>query len=175
MAKNTEGSSTWRGKDKPRPVGFLLKSLQHTLRQRLDEAMRKEGVDLSFAHFVALFSVQGEPGITGAQLARRAFVSAQTMNSVLRRLEEDGLIDRRPHPASRRADSWSVKPQGIAVLERARKIGDRVFTQMLAPLAPNEIAIFEDCLRRCITALGGDTVPAGTSARDHAAATPPAN
>jgi DNA-binding MarR family transcriptional regulator len=175
MAKNTEGSSTWRGKDKPGPVGFLLKSLQHTLRQRLDEAMRKEGVELSFAHFVALFSVRGEPGITGAKLARRAFVSAQTMNSVLRRLEDEGFIDRRPHPDSRRADSWSVKPQGVAELERARKIADRVFAKMLAPLAPNEIAVLEDCLRRCITALGGDTVPAGTSARDHATPSPPAN
>ncbi len=144
----------------------MLKSLQHTLRQRLDEAMRKEGVELSFAHFVALFSVQREPGITGAQLARRAFVSAQTMNSVLRRLEEDGFIDRRPHPDSRRADSWSVKPRGLAELDRGDKIADRVFAQMLAPLAPEEIAVMEDCLRRCIIALGGDTIPAGTSAPD---------
>jgi DNA-binding MarR family transcriptional regulator len=166
MAKNTQGSSTWRDKGKPRPVGFLLKSLQHTLRQRLDEAMRKEGVELSFAHFVALFSVQREPGITGAQLARRAFVSAQTMNSVLRRLEDDGFIDRRPHPDSRRADSWSVKPRGLAELDRGDKIADRVFAKMLAPLAPDEIAVLEDCLRRCITALGGDTIPAGASAPD---------
>lgn len=174
MPKNTEGSGFWRGKNKPGHVGFLLKSLQHTLRQRLDEAMRKEGVELSFAHFVALVSIQREPGITGAKLARRAFVSAQTMNSALHRLEEDGLIDRRPHPDSRRADSWSVRPRGLAELDRAHKIAHKVFAKMLGPLGPDEVAALEDALRRCITALGGDTIPAGAAAaNDLDAPSPP--
>lgn len=159
MPKNSEGSGPRRGKDKPPAIGFLLKSLQHTLRQRLDEAMRKEGIELSFAHFVALFTLQREPGVTGARLARVAFVSAQTMNSVLRRLESDGLIERRPHPESRRADSWSLTPRGLAELDRAREVGSKIFAKMLAPLESDEIVLLESCLQRCIAALGGMTRP----------------
>jgi DNA-binding MarR family transcriptional regulator len=151
VLKNTE-APPWLNSPQ-QVIGFLLKSLQHTLRQTMDEALRKQGVELSFAQFVALFGLQSAPGITGAQLARRAFVSAQTMNSALRRLELGGYIERRPHPDSRRADSWSLTSAGRAELERARDVGAGIFTRMLAPLDNDELAAFEDYLRRCVGAL----------------------
>jgi DNA-binding MarR family transcriptional regulator len=157
MPKKPEGSAAWLKLDKPEHiVGFLLKSLQHTLRQSMEEALRKRGFELSFAHFVALFGLFCEPGITGAALARRAMVSAQTMNSVLRKLEIEGRIERRPHPDSRRADSWWITPEGLELLEQAREVGDATFDRMLAPLDRAEIAALESSLRRCIAALEGD-------------------
>jgi DNA-binding MarR family transcriptional regulator len=145
-------------------IGFVLKSIQHTLRQTVDEALRKQGVELSFAQFVALFGLSCEPGITGAQLARRAMVSAQTMNSALHRLEVDGLIARRPHPHSRRADSWSLTDEGLAQLTRARDVGREIFTRMLAPLSPIEIANLDNYLRRCIAALEMPARPSSPAA-----------
>jgi DNA-binding MarR family transcriptional regulator len=163
MPKNSEAYGAWIKPDKPEHIiGFLLKSLQHTLRQTLDEALRKQGLELSFAHLAALFGLHYEPGSTGAKLARRAFVSAQTMNSVLRRLEADGLIERGPHPDSRRADSWTLTAQGRVELERARAVGSEIFARMLGPLDAAETANFESYLRRCITALEG----AGHDAND---------
>jgi len=157
MPKKREAYGSWLKLDKPEHiVGFLLKSLQHTLRQSMDEAMRKKGVDLSFAHFGALFGIHCEPGITGAKLARRVMVSAQTMNSALRRLEADGRIERRPHPDSRRADSWTVTDEGLELLEQARGVGAAIFERMLAPLDRAETAALESSLRRCIAALESD-------------------
>jgi DNA-binding MarR family transcriptional regulator len=75
------------------------------------------------------------------------------MNSVLRRLEEDGLIERGPHPDSLRADSWSLTAEGRAQLERARGVGTAIFDRMLASLDAAEVASFESYLRRCIEAL----------------------
>jgi DNA-binding MarR family transcriptional regulator len=143
-------------------LGFLLKSLQHTLRQTFDEALRKQGVELSFAQCAALFNLHGDPGVTGAGLARRAMVSAQTMNSALHALERDGYIERRPHPSSRRADSWSLTRSGVAELERARRVGAAIFARMLADFDADEIAAFEDYLRRCIASLGGDSIALAT-------------
>ena len=157
MPNNPESFGDWLKLEKPEHIlGFLLKSLQHTLRQTFDEALRKQGVELSFAQFSAMFNLQSDPGVTGAKLARRAFVSAQTMNSALRALEQDGYIERRPHPASRRADSWSLTPAGLAELDRARRVGAAIFARMLATFNGKEIAAFEDYLRRCIAALGND-------------------
>lgn len=164
MPKNPKAAETWT---KPEHrVGFLLRSLQHTLRQAMDEALRKQGVELSFAAFVALFGLRDEPGSTGAKLARRAFVSAQTMNSALHRLELDGRIERRPHPDSRRADSWSLTPAGLAELERAHGVGTSVFMKMLASFDADEMELFSEYMRRCIDALGGDVT--GLSARTSA-------
>jgi DNA-binding MarR family transcriptional regulator len=136
-------------------VAFLLKSLHHSLRQAVDEALRGRGIEMSFAHFATLAGLLFEPGIVGAQLAKRALVSAQTMNSILRRLEADGLIERRPHPKSRRADSWFLTDEGTQQLARARVVADSVFSRMLAALSPAEIGAFQGCLERCIAALDG--------------------
>ena len=89
----------------------------------MDEALRRHGFELSFAHFATLFGLHFEPGSTGAQFARRAMVSPQTMNPVLRRLEAEGLIERRPHPDSRRADSWFLTERGTEQFRRARAVG----------------------------------------------------
>ncbi len=168
MDQNDEVYGGWAKLDRCEDViGILLKSLHHTLRQTLDEALRKSGIELSFAHFAALFGLACEPGITGAQLARRALVSAQTMNAALRGLESDGLIERRPHPDSRRADSWSLTAQGLEELHRAREVGNSIFARMLAPLDAAEIAIFEGCLRRCIAAL--DTSASASTALERRA------
>ena len=168
MSKNSQANGAQRltKPDKPEHViGLLLKSLHHSLRQAVDEALRQQGVEMSFAHFAALFSLHTEPGITGAQLARRAMVSAQTMNSVLRRLEHDGLIERRPHPESRRADSWSLTEQGSAELARGRVVGDAVFARMLAALSSAEIAALQSYLRRCIAALETGASPGAAAER----------
>ena len=158
MPKNSESFGDWLKLEKPEhALGFLLKSLQHTLRQRIDEALRKQGVELSFAQFAALFNLQSDPGVTGARLARRAFVSAQTMNSALRALEQDGYIERQRHP-SRRADSWSLTKAGFAELSRARQVGSAVFERMLGEFDAKEIEAFVDYMRRCIAALDGDPV-----------------
>jgi DNA-binding MarR family transcriptional regulator len=153
MAKNPEAIEGWAELGKPERVGFLLKALHHTLRQTIDEALRKQGVELSFAHLAALFNLHYDPGISGAQLARRAMVSAQTMNSALRALELDGYIARRPHPDSRRADSWSLTAAGVAELKRARAVGSAVFGNMLAGWTTQELTAFEHSLRRCVAAL----------------------
>ncbi|HUL81074.1 MAG TPA: MarR family transcriptional regulator [Gammaproteobacteria bacterium] len=161
MPKKPEAHGTWLKLDKPAHIiGFLLKSLQHTLRQTIEEALRNKGIELSFAHFAALFTIESEPGITGAKLARRAMVSAQTMNSALRKLESDGRIERRPHPESRRADSWTVTGEGLELLNQARAVGNGIFERMLAPLDRAETAALESSLRRCIAALEADGQPA---------------
>ena len=158
MSRNLgPGATAWLKSAKPaQVVGFLLKRLNHSLRQDLDDALRQRRVRLSFAQLTALFGVFFEPGLTGAQLARRSIVSAQTMNSLLRNLEAGGFMERRPHPESRRADSWFLTAKGSKELEDARVIGDAVFARMLNGLSAKEIDTLQGYLRRCIDALEGE-------------------
>ena len=162
MPKKSLSRAAAKAGTPPHIIGFLLKSLHHTLRQRFDETLRKQGVELSFAQCAALFILRADSGVTGRRLALRAMVSAQTMSSALHGLELDGYIERRPHPLSRRADSWSLTDSGLEELERARQVGSAIFGQMLAGFDAGEIAAFEDYLRRSITSLGGDSVAPGT-------------
>jgi DNA-binding MarR family transcriptional regulator len=119
----------------------------------VDEALRRERIDMSFAHLATLFALHAEPGLTGAELARRGFVTAQTMNTILRRLERDGQIERRPHPSSPRADSWFVTRLGRKHLDQAKVVGIGIWRRMLSALTRREVTQLQSLLQRCIGGL----------------------
>jgi DNA-binding MarR family transcriptional regulator len=150
-------------------VGYQFKRLGAALRQQLDGMLRRQGVGLSMAHVAALFALEDEPGATGAMLARHAMITAQAMNTVLRRLERDGYIDRTPQPHNRHADCWQVTVTGQRQLARARAAGKPVFQRMLSSLTPREQAGLQRLLARCVAALenqgGRERPPAARSAR----------
>jgi DNA-binding MarR family transcriptional regulator len=133
-------------------IGYLLKRLMHQFRHQVEERLRR-ATDVSFAHLVVLDQLQQEPGIAGARLARRLLVTAQTMTGLLRRLEADGAIERRPDPQNRRADRWYLLPAGQGRLHSARSAGGPVMTQMLSQLSTKEVAELRGYLERCVAGL----------------------
>jgi len=133
-------------------IGYLLKRLMHQFRHQVEERLRR-GTDVSFAHLVVLDQLQQEPGIPGARLARRLLVTAQTMTGLLRRLESEGAIERRPDPHNRRADRWYLLPAGIERLNSARCAGAPVMTQMLSQLSGEEVSELRGYLERCVAGL----------------------
>jgi DNA-binding MarR family transcriptional regulator len=134
-------------------VPYLLKGLHHSLRQVVDEGLRRGRIELSFAHLATLYTIDAEPGLAGAELARRSSVTAQTMNTILHRMERDGQLERRPHPSSSRADSWFVTTRGGKQLDQARVVGRAIWRKMLSALAEREVAQLQNLLHRCIRGL----------------------
>ena len=137
----------------PAAIGLLIKNMHLSTRQAIDESLRRERVNLSFAHFVALYTLSTESGVAGAELARRAFVTAQTMNTILRRLEKDGSIERRPNPSNQRADSWSITKSGQLQMGRARIVVERVWTQVFDAFSEREMLQLQRLLERCLAGL----------------------
>jgi DNA-binding MarR family transcriptional regulator len=134
-------------------VGLLFRSVNVNFREAIESALRDLEVDLSFAQISTLSILSANPGINGAQLARHSLVSPQAMTSVLRLLSERRLVERRPHPHSLRADSWTITPKGEKWVERSREAFDVVTTRMLAGLSAQEIVRLEKFLRECAQAL----------------------
>ena len=113
--------------------------------------MRQDGAGLSLAHFMTVYALSVNPGVAGAQLARRAFVTAQTMNTILRRLEREGFIERRPHPTNQRADSWYITRSGQARFEKARVAAEQVWSGVFESFKEQEIEQLQRLLERCLT------------------------
>ena len=132
-------------------IGYRLKSLSHAVRQGLDESLRRQNLRVSFAHIPVLFVARREPGIPGAQLARRLSVTAQSMSTILKRLEGQGYIERKPHPHNRRAECWYVTQAGVRQLDLSRRALQAVLDRMLMFLSEPEkrqlMALLERCLR----------------------------
>jgi DNA-binding MarR family transcriptional regulator len=89
--------------DEPRTEemsGYLIKRAQAAIHVRLEEIVSAH--DLGIPQFVVLSFLSETPGLTNADLARRAFVTPQSMNEVLKQLEASGLVDRRQNPTNAR-------------------------------------------------------------------------
>lgn len=136
-----------------RSIGLLFRSINFNFRQEMDKALRKGGVGVSFGEISPMLVLMLHPGVNGAQLARRGMVSAQAMNSVLRKLVAKKYVERRPHPESLRADSWHLTEKGSALLERAKSIFEAATSRMLSGLTAQEVHDLEKHLRSCAAAL----------------------
>ena len=80
----------------PQTFLYLLKRAHLTSRALADEALAEVGI--SVAQYSLLRRLEEEPALSGAELARRSFVSAPTINGLLNGLEQAGLIERFPDP-----------------------------------------------------------------------------
>lgn len=113
-------------------VGYLLKRAQGALNDAMNAELDAHGVTLS--QYAVLVALDEEPGLSNADLARRAFVTPQTMNQVLRELEGRGLVVRRPHAVHGRVRQAHLTPDGERLLRACRAAGDEVERRMLAGL-----------------------------------------
>jgi DNA-binding MarR family transcriptional regulator len=131
--------------------GYLLKRAQDTLHAAMAGALREHGATL--AQYAVLTALEEEPGLSNAGLARRAFVTPQTMNQVLRELEQKGWVARHQHPGHARILQADLTRSGRAALRACHRAADAVEEQMLAPLTPGDRQQFAATLRACIEAL----------------------
>jgi len=91
--------------DEPEPrteemSGYLIKRAQAAVHICLEEIVSAHG--LGIPQFVVLSLLAETPGLANADLARRAFVTPQSMNEVLKQLESSGLVERRQNPTNAR-------------------------------------------------------------------------
>ena len=138
------------------PTGYILKQLQQALRSAMDQALRTHA--LTTSQYSALTALASLGELSGAELARRSFVTPQTMNGILVNLETAGLVTRRPDPADARLLRAALSETGRARLRAADRVVEAIEQQMLSDLRPDEQPWFRDALRRCVTALSTASV-----------------
>jgi DNA-binding MarR family transcriptional regulator len=99
------------------PLGFLLYRVVAVLRTEVSAVLRP--VALTLPEFVCLRIISLSPGLSSAELSRHTNVTPQAMNTVLRRLEEIGAVERPESVSSGRALPATLTGQGRALLKRA--------------------------------------------------------
>jgi DNA-binding MarR family transcriptional regulator len=130
-----------RMRDPYATIGFALKQAQQALRTRLDSGLREIG--LTTPQYAVLAFLEVEAGASSAALARRAFVTPQTMQAILVTLERAGFIARTPHPEHGRVQTTELTARGRGALEAASGIVADVEAHLRsasAPLDPQAVA-----------------------------------
>lgn len=137
-------------------VGYVLKHAQASLRTRMDDTLRPLG--LSTPQYVCMELLSRTPGISSSDLARNAFVTRQTMSTLLRGLQDRGLVERPEQAPSGRARPTALSPEGARLLALAQARADAVDAQMVAGLTSAQTRDLLRYLEKCIDALEGDDV-----------------
>lgn len=131
----------------PEALGVLIKETQAILHQRMDEVLRPLG--LSVPQYACLQALHDTPGITGSELARRAFVSRQSMNVLLQGLERRGLIERSDDPGPRRERATALTATATALVGCARAKVAAVVATMTGDLDAADLIRLQALLTTC--------------------------
>jgi DNA-binding MarR family transcriptional regulator len=130
---------------------YLIKRLELAVRSQLDDVLRE--FVLTTPQYTALSVLRAQPGLSSAQLARRSFVTAQSMNEMVAALQRRALIQRTADPNHGRVLRISLTEAGLGLLRACDEHVNRIEERMLSGLRPSRQAQLRSALQGCVEAL----------------------
>lgn len=127
-------------------LGYALKRAQNALRNRMDQDLRPLG--LNAPQYAVLSMIEADPGASNADLARQAFVTPQSMQGTLSRMEVGGLIERTEAADHGRIQRTTLTVFGKEVLAKAHRIVDRVEHDLREVVQDQEVPRLIEALLR---------------------------
>jgi DNA-binding MarR family transcriptional regulator len=134
-----------------------MKRILLAFRGLVDEEFRPLGVTL--AQLQVLFAVRSQPRSSGAQLARTCYITPQTVQSLLKHLEERGLIDRGKDPVNDRIVTTSLTDAGERLAQLVEKSSLPLHRELWEGITDSELDQLNDVLGRCLVNLGSEDQP----------------
>lgn len=146
-------------RDEDEPVGddaanrllWALRRAELGARALKEQQLRPLG--MAPAHYSLLMSVHSDPGLTGAELARRLDVTPQAVASLVTRLVDKGQLERRSHPRHRHVQELHLTDAGRQVLKSADAVIVSIEHQITERLGPDGTARFTALLEEVIDAV----------------------
>lgn len=131
-------------------MGYVLKQVQQALRTAMDGALRQHG--LSTPQYSVLQVLEEDPGLSGAALARRCFVTAQTANEMVAHLERIGLVERHRSDDARVLRTY-LTPEGRRLVQSCDETVRAIEERMVSRLSQDERQQLVEQLQQCAAAL----------------------
>jgi DNA-binding MarR family transcriptional regulator len=132
-------------------LGYLLRQAQAASRLTLERALGELGVTVP--QFVALTMLKAYPGLSGAELARVALLTPQTVGVTIANLERDGAIRKTADPVHGRRLQWTLTPRGLILLEQCRKHAMALERRLAEGLTPKDERVIRQWLARIAVSL----------------------
>jgi DNA-binding MarR family transcriptional regulator len=134
-------------------AGYLVKRVQQSLRRRCDAALRPTG--LSMAQYAALRALADLPGASASELARRCFVTRQSLQDLLTGLRSAGLVADAQSAPQGRARALALTAAGRKRLVAGDAAVNAVDAAMVVDLGRTERRQLTALLIRCAENLEG--------------------
>jgi len=120
-------------------LGILFRQVRDAMWARMADELERQGHSLTFSQYIALKRLAH--GVAGAsELARAADLNPGAMTRLLDRLEEKGLVRRRPVAGDRRAIEVELTAEGERIWSEVNRCGARVRALAMQGLSAEERA-----------------------------------
>jgi DNA-binding MarR family transcriptional regulator len=113
-------------------LGFLLHDVARLLRKRFEQSARKSGLGLTRSQWQVLAYLAKNEGIQQGALADLLEFEPITLVRILDKLQDLGLVERRPHATDRRIWLLYLKPSASPVMESMRSVGELTRAEALS-------------------------------------------
>jgi DNA-binding MarR family transcriptional regulator len=130
---------------------YSVKRLELVVRAHLDELLKPSGI--TALQYTALTVLEQHDGLPAAQLARRSFVTAQSIADLVRALEQRGLIARERNPENRRELLIRLTDVGRALLAEYADDVLALERRMVSTLTERQVAQLRSALAEAWHAL----------------------
>jgi DNA-binding MarR family transcriptional regulator len=131
-------------------LAYLLRQAQAATRLTLERSLTDLGV--TPPQFAVLTMLNAYPGLSGADLARVALLTPQTVGVIIRNLERDGAIRNTPHPVHGRVLQWTLTRRGLTLLGQCRRHAKALERRLAAGLSANALV----AIRRWLSKIAAD-------------------
>ena len=132
-------------------LAYLLRQAQAAARLSMERSLADLGV--TPPQFVVLTMLRAYPGLSGAELARVALLTPQTVGVIIRNLERDGAIAKTPHPVHGRVLQWTLTRHGKRLLESCRRRALALERRLAAGLNAKSLIVVRRWLSKIATDL----------------------
>jgi len=140
-------------------IAYLLRQAQAATRLTLERALADLGI--TQPQFAVLTMLNAYPGLSGADVARVALLTPQTVGVIIGNLERDGAIRKTPHPVHGRVLQWTLTHRGLGLLSQCRRRVTTVERRLVTGLS----ATAEATIRRWLSRIALDLHEADRSSR----------
>jgi DNA-binding MarR family transcriptional regulator len=132
-------------------VVWALRRTEVAVQGLKEQQLRTLG--MAVAHYQVLVLVHSEPGLTGAELARRLNVTPQAVASLVARLESRGQVERHAHPRHRHVQELHLTDTGREALRAADTVITQIERKVTTTLGPDDAAQLKRLLDRVTDAV----------------------
>jgi DNA-binding MarR family transcriptional regulator len=136
--------------------GFLLSKAHQLMGRVFNRLLREHGIEFNSAQGRILFVLWERDGIPITELAQATMLSKSTLTSMLDRLEEAGHLRREPSPEDRRVTLIALTEKNRLLRDRYNQVSKEMTELFYEGFTPEEVASFEDYLRRILENLSGN-------------------
>jgi len=132
-------------------LAYLLRQAAAAVRLRFERNLADLGV--TPPQFLVLTMLDSYPGASGADVARLALLTPQTVHGIIINLERDGLIARAAHPVHGRVQVITLTKMGRALLSRCKARAAKSDSELKLGISAAEEAV----IRRWLVTLAKRT------------------